>query len=107
MKFSVFALFPAAFCTSSRILETADSPKVCVTCTVMTPLRLMNPLSTWLPGSALRGTDSPVSAEVSIMALPSSTLPSSGTFSPGFTTMISPISTSSGATRRRPTPSFR
>ena len=42
------------------------------------------------------GTDSPVNADVSIIDLPSIIFPSNGTFSPGFTTIVSPIFTSSG-----------
>ena len=47
---------------------------------------------------AARGTLSPVSATVSRKLSPSTTVPSSGIRSPGRTTMISPILTSSGET---------
>ena len=46
----------------------------------------------------LLGTDSPVSALVSSIDSPSVTIPSKGIFSPGFTTISSPIETVSGAT---------
>ena len=45
----------------------------------------------------VRGTDSPVSEDVSSVDSPKITIPSTGTFSPGLTTIISPISTSSGS----------
>ena len=49
-------------------------------------------------GSTLRGRLSPVSALVFRLEEPSTTTPSSGTFSPGWTTMMLPTSTSSGST---------
>ena len=42
--------------------------------------------------------DSPVRADVSTIDIPLTTTPSRGIFSPGFTTIISPILTSSGDT---------
>ena len=53
---------------------------------------------TSLMDSTSRGIDSPVRAEVSSVELPLIILPSSGTRSPGFTMMVSPIFTSSGST---------
>ncbi len=58
----------------------------------------MQPLNSSLPIVTSLGSDSPVSADVSSIEFPSTTIPSSGTFSPAFTTIISPISTSSGDT---------
>ena len=46
----------------------------------------------------LIGTDSPVSADESIKVFPDNIIPSRGTLSPGFITIISPILTSSGDT---------
>ncbi len=102
MKFSVGAFWLLAFCIRSRIFETVDSPKTFVTSTVRSPLLFMEPDSTSLPSSTSRGSDSPVRAEVSSEERPSTTLPSRGIFSPGFTTIKSPMATSSGVTRRIP-----
>ena len=60
----------------------------------------MQPLMTSLPSFTSRGMLSPVSAAVSRELLPLTITPSSGIFSPGRTTMIEPISTSSGSTVR-------
>ena len=54
------------------------------------------------PAAILRGRDSPVSAAVSSVELPSRTVPSRGTRSPGFTTMTEPTGTSSGSTVSKP-----
>lgn len=56
----------------------------------------MKPLSASLPGTNRRGRDSPVRAEVSTVASPSVTKPSSGIFSPLLTMMTSPTAISSG-----------
>ena len=56
------------------------------------------PLITLSPAATSVGSDSPVRAVVFIDETPSSTMPSSGIFSPGFTTIISPCFTSSGDT---------
>ena len=58
----------------------------------MHPLNISSPVFTSL------GIDSPVNADVSIIEFPSIIVPSNGTFSPGFTIIISPIFTSSGST---------
>ena len=60
------------------------------------PVAIM-PASTSLPSSIVRGTLSPVSAAVLNDASPPSSTPSSGTRSPGFTSMMSPGLTSAGA----------
>ena len=98
MKFSVRAFFSDAFSTSSRMRDTVESENGLVTRTVSAPVRLMQPEATSPPSSTWRGTDSPVSAAVSSCEAPLTTTPSSGTRSPGFTTMRSPIATSSGST---------
>ncbi|MNW51853.1 hypothetical protein D3C74_293490 [compost metagenome] len=107
MKFSVGAFLLLAFSTRSRILATVDSPNSFVTSIVRTPFLFINPLSTSSPAATSRGKDSPVNAEVSMAESPSMTLPSRGTFSPGRTTMKSPIRTSSGLTRRISSPDFK
>ena len=84
--------------TSSKILETVDSPNSFSTRTRSTPFILMQPLITPSPTETSRGLDSPVRATVFRLLAPSMTVPSSGTFSPGLTTMISPTATSSGNT---------
>ena len=89
MKFSALAFFSPAFSTRSSILATVDSPYGFSTRTRKSPLPLMQPLMTVSPSAVRRGTLSPVRAAVSIMLLPSSTVPSSGTRSPGFTRMTS------------------
>ena len=97
MKFSERAFFSPAFSTSSNILDTVDCPNSSVTRTRSRPLRLMQPLTTSPPGATSRGRDSPVRAEVSSADAPASTTPSSGTRSPGLTTMTSPTWTVSGS----------
>ena len=98
MKFSARAFLLPAFSTRSRILETVDSPNAFVTRTRKSPLWLTQPLMTSSPSPTSRGRLSPVSAAVSSVERPSSTTPSSGTRSPGLTTMTSPTATSSGST---------
>ena len=74
---------------------------------VRSPFRFINPPKTPVPISTSLGTDSPVRLEVSTMDLPSITLPSRGTFSPGFTIIISLIFTSSGDTFFNSLPIFK
>ena len=54
----------------------------------------INPDKTSSPTDTSLNKDSPVSADVSIILIPSTTVPSKGIFSPGFTTIKSPTSTS-------------
>ena len=96
IKFSVFAFLFVAFSTKSNILLTVDSPNSFSTLISSTPFKLMHPLNMLSFTFTSLGTDSPVNADVSNIEVPSMTIPSSGTFSPGFTTMTSPIFTSSG-----------
>ena len=98
IKSSAFDLRELAFSTRSRILETVDSPNSFVVRIFRRPLILMQPLMTSSPDSTSRGRLSPVRALVFSVELPSTTSPSIGIFSPGFTTMIVPTSTSSGST---------
>ena len=58
----------------------------------------MQPLITSSFSLTSLGKLSPVNAAVFRVELPSTTIPSIATFSPGLTTMIVPISTSSGST---------
>ena len=84
--------------TSSRIFETVDSPKFFVVRIFNTPDMSMQPLMTSSPGMISRGRLSPVSALVLRLAVPSTTTPSIGTFSPGCTTITLPTVTVSGST---------
>ena len=87
-----------AFSTKSKILLTVDSPYSFDTFTKIFPLSFIDPLNTSSFSFASTGTDSPVKALVSSIVVPSIIVPSNGIFSPGFTTIISPIFTSSGST---------
>ena len=86
------------FSTRSRILETVDSPNSLVVLTLSRPLMLTQPLMTSSPDRTSRGRLSPVRAAVLRVEAPSTITPSIGTRSPGWTTMMVPISTSSGST---------
>ena len=98
MKASDLDFLLLAFSTISRILETVDSPNSFVVCIFRTPERLMQPLRISSPTMTSRGMLSPVSADVLSEDVPSTTIPSIGTLSPGLTTIVVPISTSSGST---------
>ena len=75
-----------------------DSPKARVVRIFSTPVMLMQPLTISSPPVTSRGRLSPVRAAVFRVEVPSSTTPSRGTFSPGWTTMVAPTGTSSGST---------
>ena len=98
MKFSARAFLDEAFSTSSSILDTVDSPKGFVVVQVSVLVRFIQPLSTSLPSDTSRGRLSPVSAAVFTLPEPIFTMQSSGTFSPGFITIVSPTATSEGST---------
>ena len=87
-----------AFSISSNILETVDSLNSFVTFILKGLVLFIVPLSTGEFSFTLIGADSPVSEDVSIWLEPSTTIPSRGIFSPGFTTITSEILTSSGFT---------
>ena len=93
INLSVFAFFPLAFSTSSSIFETVDSPNAFVTFIVSTPFTLIEPLIICSFIVTSLGKLSPVSEDVSTLPAPSVIIPSRGTFSPGFTTIISPTFT--------------
>ena len=97
-KFSRTAFLALAFSTSSKIFATVESSYSLVTLTLSIPSPFTHPDMISSPSETLLGTDSPVRADVSIKDSPSITTPSSGTLSPGLTTTILPISTSSGST---------
>ena len=107
MKFSVFAFLLLAFSTKSNTFDTADSPKSLVTSIVNNAFLFMKPERTSSSTLTLLSTDSPVRAEVSTIEEPSITIPSRGTLSPGLTTIMSPISTSSGSTTSISFPIFK
>ena len=96
MKFSAGAFFSLAFSTISRIFATVDSPYSLSTLTSIVLFLQIVPLSTLSPSLTNEGFVSPVKAAVSKYALPSVTIPSSGTFSPGLTTITSPTLIFSG-----------
>ena len=98
MKASLFDLFLSALSTREIILDTVLSPKLLVVRTRTTPERLMQPDMIVSPSFKSRGILSPVRAMVFKAELPSTTIPSRGTFSPGRITIVSPILTSSGET---------
>ena len=98
MKASDRDLRELAFSTRSRIFDTVDSPNSLDVRTLSTPFRSMQPLMISSPSRTSRGRLSPVRALVLRLALPLTTTPSSGTFSPGCTTMMLPTATSSGST---------
>lgn len=98
MKASLFDLFLSALSTREIILDTVLSPKLLVVRTRTTPERLMQPDMIVSPSFKSRGILSPVRAMVFKAELPSTTIPSNGTFSPGRITIVSPILTSSGET---------
>ena len=98
MKFSAFDLREEAFSTSSRMRATVLSAKVPVVRTVITPVRLITPLRISSPARLSTGALSPVSAAAFTLVSPVRITPSSGTRSPGFTTIVSPVCTSSGET---------
>ena len=97
MKSSDLDLREEAFSTKSRIFDTVDSPKALVVRIFRTPVKLMQPLITSSPTEVPRGRLSPVNAAVSREEEPSSTVPSMGIFSPGWTTIRVPMATSSGS----------
>ena len=75
---------------------TVDSPNSFVTSIFITPVKFIQPLNISLPSHTSFGNDSPVNAFVSSVVFPFFIIPSRGTFSPGFTIIVSPIFTCSG-----------
>ena len=102
IKFSERDFFILEFSTRSNILDTVDSPNSLVVSIFKRPVRLTQPLIISSLTFTLLGRLSPVSALVLSVDSPLTTMPSIGIFSPGFTTIIVPISTSSGSTCSNP-----
>ena len=98
MKVSLCDLCSPAFSTKLIILDTVLSPNAFVVRTLTTPEILTQPEMTSSPMVISRGKDSPVRATVFRELVPSMITPSSGTFSPGRMTMVSPTLTASGLT---------
>ena len=98
MNFSDFAFTSLASFVRWRILETALSENSFVVSILMTPSVLMNPARTSSPAAILRGTLSPVSADVSANDSPEMILPSRAIRSPGRTSIVSPTAIVSGLT---------
>ena len=98
MKSSDRDLREEAFSTRSRILDTVDSPNSRVVRIFSSPVMLTQPLMISSPSRTSRGRDSPVRAAVFRVEAPSTTVPSIGTFSPGWTTITVPMDTSSEST---------
>ncbi len=82
---------------STMRASTVSSPTLSAV-TVSAPLWLTVPPITLSPGSLVTGRDSPVTMDSSTAERPSVTVPSTATFSPGRTRMLSPRPISSMAT---------
>ena len=87
----------AEFSTSSSIFDTVESEYSFVTFAFKRPFMFIQPLVMLSPMFTSRGRDSPVSAVVLRLELPSIIIPSRGTFSPGLITMMSSMQASSGS----------
>ena len=98
MNLSAWAFLIEDSSTSSNTLNTVESSYSEVTSTVIFDDRFTVPETTFSPGMTSLGTDSPVSAWVSMDVYPDTMVPSRGTFSPGRTSIVSPTLTSSGPT---------
>ncbi len=94
-------LAPLRDCSAStiRTIRARElSSAVVVTSTSSTPVPLIDPANTSLPGLASTGTDSPVIAETSSAVRPVRITPSVAMRSPGLTSIRSPTRSSEGAT---------
>ena len=87
-----------AFSTKSKILLTVEFLYSSVTFTSIIPSTTILPDNTFLFSETCVNLLSPVKEAVFKSAVPFVTIPSSGTFSPSLTKIISPIFTSSGET---------
>jgi len=85
MGFSVAAFLLLAFCTRSRVRAIEESVNGRLTRTVRAPDPFTMPTKTVVPGSVERSLGSPANAEGLSWERPSTTFPSRGTLSPGFT----------------------
>ena len=98
MKFSVLPFLAVESLTIWMMRLAAESWKLAVVLQVSMPSTLTIPERRVSPFSTLRVRLSPVRAEVSIAEPPSRMTQSTGTFSPGLTTMVEPIFTLLAAT---------
>ncbi len=92
-------LAPLRDCSASTIATMRAnelSAALEVTSTSSTPVPLIDPANTSLPGPASTGTDSPVMAETSSAVRPEVMVPSVATRSPGLTSIRSPTRNSAG-----------
>ena len=86
---SFLVFLSVALSSNSMILETVESLNTEVAFIWMTSSKLMQPDNTVSLMFLGAGLDSPVSEEVSSIVLPSTIMPSTGIFSPFFTTRMS------------------
>ena len=94
------ALPVCASSTRRAIWASAVSAPTLVARTISRPPALTVAPAISMPGETSTGTDSPVSMLMSTAEVPSSTMPSVATFSPGRTTKRSPTASCSTGTRR-------
>ena len=99
MNLSVCDLRSPAFSISANTFDTEEFLNSHVVLILSTPDRFMQPLMTSSPSETSLGMLSPVNALVSIPECPLRTVPSIGILSPGFTTIMLPVITSSGLMR--------
>ncbi len=102
MNLSAGAFLATESSTSSRTFPTVESSYSLDTFTLRTAEMLTVPETTSSPTETSLGTDSPVRALVSSEDSPDTTIPSRGTFSPGWISMMSSTATSSGSTSSTP-----
>jgi len=95
VSFWIGALLPCASCTSRMICESVVFFPTFAASNLINPSRLMVAPITSSPGPLITGMDSPVIMDSSNADRPSLIIPSTGTFSPGRTTTVSPTSTCS------------
>ncbi|VVB99372.1 Uncharacterised protein [uncultured archaeon] len=98
-KRCIGARLPCASSTSSTICANVVSAPTFVALKVSVPCLFIVPAITLLPFVFSTGMDSPVTNDSSTEESPSSTMPSTGIRSPGFTITTSPTITSDDGTR--------
>jgi len=97
-RFWVLDLLCWACSTSVITCERKESSPNLLTSMVSEPSPFTDPPITSSPAPLDTGFDSPVSRDSLTLLVPSTTSPSAGTFSPGFTTSRSPTSSASSGT---------
>ena len=91
--------FSACACSTSSTIVVSELPvPAAVASTSRTPVVLIDPADTSMPGSTSTGIDSPVIADVSRLLRPARTMPSVAIRSPGRTTSTSPTRSSFAST---------